>query len=532
MSALRIVAAVALLSVGCASSPRFKDQPIVWRVRDQKNIAQPETNDFLKLAYFANVLVTRRLTRAMELRDTSPALNTNALDEVPNSTWFENRIGARDMSPDEVAHGPVTGGPPQLPLTVVRGKDTGGGNPGFFIRDATARTFLIKFDTKENPEMQTTASVVVNRVLWAVGYFVPEDTVVTFDRAQLSLATDAETRDDLGAAVPLTEADVDRVLATSPRMADGRYRASASLLLRGVPVGGFSPEGQRDDDPNDLIDHEDRRELRGLKVLAAWLGHTDMKQDNTLDMYVEENGSRFLRHYLLDFGEALGAHQAEKGRLEDGYENVWDWEEQGKGLITFGLWKRPWENQRQTPWLSIGAFSARYFEPELWKEAYPYWPFSQADVADEYWGAKQVMRFTRPLIEAIVAQAQLSDPAAAKYLVDALLGRRYKIGRDWLDAVTPLDDFRIEEHRLCGVDLAVRYGVVREGALAQVDDEDRIVEERQVARDGAVCTPLPPARYGRLRLQARRGRELRPVLEVHYSTTATPRILGVIRHPL
>src|SRR5262245_30739795 len=134
MSVARI-ACIALLVCGCATAPTFQDRPIVWRVNDRKDMAQPESNDFLRLAYFTRVLVTRRITRAMQLPDAEPARNVNALDEVPNSSWFENRIGARDMSPDEVARGPVTLGPPQLPLTVVRGKDTGGGNPGFFVRD-------------------------------------------------------------------------------------------------------------------------------------------------------------------------------------------------------------------------------------------------------------------------------------------------------------------------------------------------------------------------------------------------------------
>jgi hypothetical protein len=523
---------IALLLCGCVSSPTFKDQPVIWRVNDQQNMAKPEENSFDRLEYFGDVLVTGQIKRGLELRDRHPARDVNALDEVPDSTWFTNRIGAHDLSPAEVARGPVTGGPPQLPLTVVRGKDTGGGNPGFFANDKTQRTFLIKFDTKENPEMQTASSVVVNRVFWSVGYFVPEDTLVTFARDELQLSPDAKTHTPTGVKVQLTETDVDRVLGTAPKTSDGRYRASASLLLPGTPIGGFKASGRRDDDPNDSIDHEDRRVLRGLKVLAAWLGHTDMKIDNTLDMYVEENGKHFLRHYLLDFGEALGAHQAEKNRLEDGWENVWDWDEQPKALLTFGLWKRPWEAQRQTPWPSIGAFSAREFEPDDWKEAYPFWPFAEADVADHYWGAKQVVRFTRPMLEAIVAEAQLSDPEAAKYLVDALLGRRYKIGRDWLDALTPFDDFKIENDQLCGVDLAVRYGIVREGALVQSDASGRIVDERLVGRDGSVCTPLPHGKYSVLRLRMRRGEELRPELQIHYTSVPAPHIVGVIRAPL
>jgi len=81
-----------------------------------------------------------------------------------------------------------------------------------------------------------------------------------------------------------------------------------------------------------------------LRVFAAWVNHTDMKEDNTLDMYVTEGKRRFLRHHFLDFGEALGGHGAEKGRPEDGWEHLWDWEKQGKATFAFGLWKRPWED--------------------------------------------------------------------------------------------------------------------------------------------------------------------------------------------
>lgn len=531
MSCLRVMG-LALLLGGCMTSPTFKDQPVIWRVNDHQNIAEPEPNEWDKVRYFSDVLVTAQIERALELRDKEPARNTNALEEVPNSTWFENRIGARDLTPAEVARGPVTGAPPQLPLTIVRGKAGGGGNPGFFARDATGRDFLVKFDTKENPEMQSASSVVVNRVLWAAGYFVPEDMLVTFARSDLVLSPEAKVRTSTGRKVRLTQSEIDHLLGSSPRTADGRFRASASLILSGTPVGGFTPKGRRSDDSNDLVDHEHRRELRGLKVLAAWLGHTDMKMDNTLDMYVEEHGKHYLRHYLLDFGEALGAHQAEKDRLEDGWEHIWDWEEQGKALVSFGLWKRPWEYQKPTPWSSIGAFSDRWFEPNLWKEAYPFWPFAEADAADLYWGAKLVVRFTRPLLEAIVREGQLSDPAAAKYLVDALLGRRWKIGRDWLDALTPFDDFVMKGDALCGFDLAVRYGIARDGALVQYDAAGEIVDERLVGRDGAVCTPLPRTKYGVLRLRIRRGDDLRPELQVHYTSEPSPHVLGVIRKPL
>lgn len=528
----------ALLLASCAA-PRFRAQPIVWQVDDARDIPEPEARPFLRYAYFGDVLLMRRATRALSLPSGRQAGNTNALDEVPDSTWFTNRIGRRALAPSEVTRGPDVNGPPAKPLTVVAGK-SGGGNPGFVVRDARGLRFLVKFDTHENFEMQTATSVIVNRALWAAGYNVPVDHVFDFAPRELRLAADATVEDELGRDEPMTAADLDRILALAPRRADGRVRASSSELLGGVAKGGFSIEGTRADDPNDRVPHEDRRELRGLRVLAAWLNHTDMKEDNTLDVYVEEGGRRFLRHYLVDFGEALGSHQAEKRRYEDGWEHVWDWQNNVLALFALGLWQRPWEEHRETPWPAVGAFAAEPFEPELWREAYPYFPFMEAQAEDLFWGAKLVMRFERETIAALVAAGELGSPAAAAHLEEALWRRRESIGRTWMEALSPLDELSVASGRLCAVDLGVRHGLATEGVLERLpadywpDEDDRhrphTVESQRVASDGRVCLPARgKGEYTVDRLRIRRGREVKPVMQVHYQAGTAPRILGVIR---
>jgi hypothetical protein len=328
----------------------------------------------------------------------------------------------------------------------------------------------------------------------------------------------------------MQESHVDEVLALSPRSEDGSYRASASEFVPGPPVGGFSTEGTRADDPNDVIPHEHRREIRGLRVFCAWLNHSDMKEDNSLDAYVEVGGRHFLRHYLIDFGEAFGGHGAEQDRPEDGYEHWLDWSAQGRAALSFGLWQRQWEGRERTKWLSVGWFGADHFDPRAWKESYPFWPFWEMDDADAYWAAKIVMRFTRPMLEAVVREGQLSHPEAERYLVDVLDERRRIVGRTYLEAVSPLDYFHFESGRLCGVDLSVHHGLVAGGLVEALDDEDNVVYDRLVAADGRFCLPVPlDEDYRLVRLRVRRGFVEKPVVQVHFKGGRAARVLGIVR---
>ncbi|HEY7820847.1 MAG TPA: hypothetical protein VIG29_21660, partial [Vicinamibacteria bacterium] len=84
------------------------------------------------------------------------AMNVNTLGEVPDSSWFQNRIGVREMSLSELAQGPFGTGRPKLPLTVIAGKATGI-TPGFTVRDAAGNTYFVKFDPELHPNLSTAA---------------------------------------------------------------------------------------------------------------------------------------------------------------------------------------------------------------------------------------------------------------------------------------------------------------------------------------------------------------------------------------
>ena len=69
---------------------------------------------------------------------------------------------------------------------------------------------------------------------------------------------------------------------------NGKYRVLVSRFADGKPLGNFRYYGTRPDDPNDIVPHEHRRELRAARVFGAWLNHDDSRGVNSLDMLVTE----------------------------------------------------------------------------------------------------------------------------------------------------------------------------------------------------------------------------------------------------
>src|SRR5262245_49949930 len=190
------------LAMSCASSqplpaPRFANAPAVTRVDDRRDVpARPAEREFIHDLYHYDGIIQRRLTRALELPRPRRAAGVNALDEVPDSTWFTNRIGTRDLTLDELRTGPARIGSPELhkPWT-VRSTKSGGTEPGLMITDARGARFLVKFDMPQFREQETATHVIVGKLLWACGFNVTDDYVVYFRPEDLVLAPDTVAKD-------------------------------------------------------------------------------------------------------------------------------------------------------------------------------------------------------------------------------------------------------------------------------------------------------------------------------------------------
>ncbi|MEO7328768.1 MAG: hypothetical protein ABI193_09340, partial [Minicystis sp.] len=115
--------------------------------------------------------------------------------------------------------------------------------------------------------------------------------------------------------------------------------------------------------------------------------------------------------------------------------------------------------------------------------------------------------------------------------VDALMARREKIGRDFLETVTPLDALHLEGQALCGIDLGVKFDLARAGVVERVDDRNQVLGSSVIGPSGRVCVPLDPALdggYAVLRLRVRRGvTDDRPPMQVHVAERA--RVIGILR---
>jgi hypothetical protein len=527
---------------------RFKNADPVWQVADKEHVAtRPSDNFPTPSLYFYDAYFYKRINRGLKAKGHYRAENTNALDEVPNSTWFTNRIGRQTVTPQEAYDGPNLVGSPQehKPWSILSAK-VGGASIGFVAQDSRGVKFMLKFDLFKFPELETAADVITQRFLWAAGYNTPEDYILNFIETDLILGEKAYEKDTFGRKIPLTKERLSKQLGKVFKDKTGNFRGLASVFLKGELIGGHTPEGTRGGDPNDTIPHERRRELRGALPIFSWLDHVDVKDANAMDVYVddpEDSAIKYVRHYWLDFGKSLGVHAQIKKRKHFGYEYSMDLEAATKSLLTLGLYSHPWAD-RATPTLrGVGLIGSKAYEPGGWTAFFPaYVPFLQADEADGFWGAKLLMKFTKEHIAAVVKAAQFTDPAAGEYLTTTLVARQRKTAAYWFARVTPLDRFTVKQGALCFSDLALEYQLT--GSRNRVldarafDYEGRELDWtwRAASKNQEQCTsPIPigdtKKGYIIVRLSLSTESETRPGVVVHIANNpdGNARPIGIWR---
>jgi hypothetical protein len=506
------VAALAALSLsaGCGGGGlrRFPLREPMLVDDDQRPFRQKPAEAYGTLEWdFIDQTIARPVTRVFRVDPGGEATNVNALDEVPDSSWFTNRIGRGALTPTQAAEGPCAGEAPLDPGRgpwLVVGAKPNGANPGFMIKAPDGRKFLIKFDDQRQPERASTADVVGSLAYHAAGFFAPCNRVVYFRPDVLRIGPGAKAEEAGGVKVALTDEHLKEIFDRVHPAADGRVRAGASLLLAGSPVGPWDYYGTRDDDPNDVVPHEDRRELRGSRLLAAWLGHEDARQQNTLAVWLEAPGrGGFVRHAVIDFGDCLGNFWSSYAiARRTGHQYHLDFGDIARDYVTLGIPRRPWDTAHFGPSGPIfGYYDIDSFDPEAWRSSTPNPAFGRMTERDAAWMARILARFTDAHIDAMTERASLSRPELTAELRRLLKGRRDKVLRRYLAVRSPLAEPSVRAGasgaELCLHDVAVEAGIARaDGRSYQArawreGASGSATWATHVASPGVVCTTLP-----------------------------------------
>jgi hypothetical protein len=437
LSGLGLTLAIAgsLTAVSGAQSPRFFDDDPLWIDRDTEDASRMkplEVNLVVDLTY--NVIKGRAGVVAAR------AKNLNTVDEVADSSWFTNRAGHRALTPEDVFRGPDTSDGPANGTWTVTSSKSDGVTPGFTVKDSSGQRWFLKFDPPGYRAMATGTEVAVTKLMWALGYNVPENHIAYVRREQLVVGNGAKFTPAGGNERLMRLGDIDNLLDRANREADGSYRVVASKSLEGKPIGRIRFMGTRPDDPNDLIAHEDRRELRGYGVFAAWLNHVDAKAINSLDMLITKDGRSFVRHNLIDFGSTLGSGGVGPADYWEGEQYLVEPASIGRQMIGFGFSYPTWHT---TPFYEANAVGRlpmhnASFNANAWKPRVPNQAFLHAREDDKFWAAQKLIALKTDLLEAAVRAGDFGDANAERFLVQALAERRDAIARAYLTAINPI----------------------------------------------------------------------------------------------
>src|SRR5258705_1158283 len=180
---------IVLLTVAAAaatvftSGRRFYDDDPIARVPESGSAADAKPlNIELFFEYGYNLFVNAKRTPS-----NTRAGNVNTIDEVPDSSWFTNRIGAAPMTDAQLAHGVNSDTAPSPERWTLLREKSAGTNPGVTARDANGQTWFLQFDAPDFPGASTAAVEINSKLFWPLGYNQVETFITTFDPARLEI---------------------------------------------------------------------------------------------------------------------------------------------------------------------------------------------------------------------------------------------------------------------------------------------------------------------------------------------------------
>jgi hypothetical protein len=502
----------------------FPDRPPAWSEHDDGDVPrapEPTHLEDLDTTLLLRDSLAGEVDRVLSRDGGRPAEDVNAVDEVPCSTWFCARNHLRALTLDEAAAGPPAPDP-ALPLRIVKGKDVGA-SPGFQVVDARGRKFMLKFDPAGRIGLTTGAEMIGGRIFHAAGYNVPGSRVLDLGPKDLVLDPHATFNLFKVQKRPLTEPRVRELLADVARTPDGRIRGGVVPWIEGKILGGFDMRGRRDDDPNDRIEHQNRRSLRASWLLFDWISEVDPSSINTLDSYVQVEDRpfgqlgqirHFVRHYIFDFGATLGSATTRPKGPHEGGEYVIEVGRTLGAMASLGFYRRPFQDARSdwqetvSAYPSVGWFPAEEYDPDQFRPNRKVPAHMRRTDRDLYWGAKVVTSFSDAQIAAIVATARLPEKDGA-YVQHALQVRRDAIGRRYLRRMSAVENPAMAQAgegdgagagaAVCFDDLAIGHGYARVAEVRyDVDVGDgrgnRLVAGQRPAAGPRTCVSIGAAR--------------------------------------
>ena len=468
LGALGVAAIVTFAPAGAQKKPRFYDDDPLTRepIHNVTDMVRFEPDLFYDT--MENVF-TRPGDKDFDKR----AESVNSIDEVMDGPWFTNRAGTRPLTPEEVGRGAnATDGPAKGKWTISSAKSDGV-TPGFTIRDASKDIWFLKFDPPGYRGMSTGSEVAAAKLVWALGYHTveyhlaqirPEDLVIG-DTAKFTYpgAKERKMRPD----------DLRWLMSRAQRDPDGSYRVIVSRAAPGRPVGRILYHGTRSDDPNDLVPHENRRELRGWRVFSAWINHVDAKSIQSLDALVKDGDTSYVRHYMLDFSSTLGAGSTHPHDYFEGYEPVIeDFGEIGKRALSLGFRIPEWRTIEfaETPAIGRVPVELDDWHPDEWTPRFPNAAFLRAREDDKFWAAVKLEAITPEMIAAALRAGQFDDERGVAILQKFLEDRRRIILQTYLPAINPVVTPALDASGvLTFANAAVRAGVAKAPAQYTVE---------------------------------------------------------------